>query len=170
VSAAAVLAAMVAFVVALLVDRFGAGSSLVGIGVGFALCCGITDAVERRVYLPVAGVGLAVVLTDAYVSSSLKQSVVGMLVLGAASLALLVATRGRAWGFGDVLLAAVIGASFGVADGAWVFGYGFIIGFALAVVALLAKRIERKTPLPMASFVAVGSLAQVLFAHAKVVL
>jgi prepilin signal peptidase PulO-like enzyme (type II secretory pathway) len=146
--------------VALLVSWQGRLGACVSVGLGFALCSGWTDVLERSVYVPVVGVALALTIVALILDGgSSLASVSGLAVVGGSSLALFVASAGKGWGFGDVMLAGVLGATFGAHDGLVAFAIAIIVGFLVGSIAIAVRWIDRREPLPMATFFAVGSLA-----------
>jgi prepilin signal peptidase PulO-like enzyme (type II secretory pathway) len=72
------------------------------------------------------------------------------------------ATRGRGFGLGDVKLGAVVGAGLGAWPGVVAFSASFIIG-AVAGIVLLALGRSRKDAIPFGPFIALGTLAAVIF-------
>ena len=94
------------------------------LGFAFLFVCAWSDLVARKVYLPVsiaAFVGAGII---AFGTSCLTDALAGSVLLGGASLALFLVGGGKVWGFGDVLLAAVVGACFGPVSGALTFAMG----------------------------------------------
>ena len=133
------------------------------LGFAFLFVCAWTDATARKVYLPVTIAAFVAALVQAAVGNELAGALVASAVMAAIAFVPYIVTRGRGFGLGDVLLAAVVGAAFGLDDGGLIFAFGFIIGAIVASGLLASKMIARRDPLPMVTFVAAGSLALVGF-------
>lgn len=81
-------------------------------------------------------------------------------VLGAGAIGLiLLSTAGRGIGFGDLKLAACIGAAFGFFGGAYAIGLAFVFGAVHGSFLLATKRASGKTALRFAPYLAAGVLA-----------
>jgi prepilin signal peptidase PulO-like enzyme (type II secretory pathway) len=133
----------------------------VALGFAFLFVCAWSDLTARKVYLPVTVAAIVAAAFQAAWAGQLADAVAGGLALSAAAAIPYGLTRGRGFGLGDVLLAAVIGAAFGLDDGALVFAYGFIVGAIISSVLLAARVIGHRDPLPLVTFVTVGSLVLV---------
>lgn len=85
--------------------------------------------------------------------------------LAAAALfgALILVTRGRAMGAGDLKLAAVLGFLFGWPDILLVSALSFILGSIVGIAAILARKKEMKSSIAFGPFLASGSFAVFLF-------
>ncbi len=93
---------------------------------------------------------------------------------GAAGLALLgsivILTRGRAMGMGDVKLAGAMGLVIGFPDIVFALAFGFLAGGAWGIGLVLARsgeaRATMKSMVPFGPFLVLGFLAHVFFGHA----
>lgn len=131
------------------------------LGFAFLFVCAWTDLAARKVYLPVTIAALLAAFIQAAIAGQIVDALVGGAALAAVAFVPYVVTRGRGFGLGDVLLAAVIGATFGIHDGPLVFALGFIVGAVISSILLACKVIGRRDPLPLVTFVALGSLVLV---------
>lgn len=122
----------------------------------FAGVCAWTDLRARRVYLPVAAAGAFVVLGFRVAEGAFFEALVGSAVLGGLALALYAVTRGRGFGFGDVLSWTVVGLAFAPMRGLEAICVGSCVGAVVSIALLATKRISRRTPMPMAAFTFVG--------------
>jgi prepilin signal peptidase PulO-like enzyme (type II secretory pathway) len=119
-----------------------------------AFACALTDLQSGYVFdrallvaaIPVLALGAAAVPLRA-------ESAVAIGALYAAPYLL---SRGRGFGLGDVKLGALLGGGIGIGGGLSMFASSFIAGAAFALVALAAKRLDRKASLPFAPFIALG--------------
>lgn len=128
------------------------------LGFAFLFVCAWSDLVARKVYLPVSIAALFGAGATAFMGGEVADALVGAGLLGGASLAVFLLARGKAWGFGDVFVAAVVGAAFGPVSGILTFALGFIVGALIATPLVLSGRVSRADPLPMGTFVAAGSV------------
>jgi len=133
----------------------------VALGFAFLFVGAWTDLTARKVYLPVTIAAVLAAIVQAALVGEIRDALVSGAVLAAIAFVPYVLTRGRGFGLGDVLLAAVIGSTFGLRDGALVFAFGFIVGAIVASILLVSKIIRREDPLPLVTFVALGSLVLV---------
>lgn len=138
------------------------------LGFAFLLVSAWSDLVARKVYLPVVGGALAGIASAAVVNAQSEDALLGALVMGALGLALNRLTRGKGWGFGDVFMCLVIGGAFGLHVALVTLAFGFIIGAVVASALLIAKRLDRRDPLPMVTFVAAGAVVTAFFRLAGV--
>ena len=92
---------------------------------------------------------------------TLTFSLLGALIIGGILLviALLVKT---ALGMGDVKLFTVLGLLYGLFDTYSILLYTIIIMAVISVILLIAKKVDRKTAVPMAPFAVLGFLINVL--------
>lgn len=81
---------------------------------------------------------------------------------------LILVTRGRGMGFGDLKLAAALGAVFGWADILLVVALSFIIGSLFSLPSLIFKKRGLKSLLPFGPFLAIASVVVFFFGHAIV--
>ena len=85
---------------------------------------------------------------------------------GAAFFGLLILiTRGRGMGFGDLKMAAALGAVFGWADILLVVALSFIIGSLFSLPSLIFKKKGLKSLLPFGPFLAMASIVVFFFGH-----
>jgi prepilin signal peptidase PulO-like enzyme (type II secretory pathway) len=133
----------------------------VALGAAFLFVCAWTDVVARKVYFPVSVAAIVAAVVQAAWLGQLPDALAGGLALTAVAAIPYGLTRGRGFGLGDVLLAAIIGATFGLHDGGLVFAFGFIVGAIVSSILLAAHVIGRRDPLPLVTFVAAGSLVLV---------
>jgi leader peptidase (prepilin peptidase)/N-methyltransferase len=83
---------------------------------------------------------------------------------GAAGLFALIAWLSRGgMGFGDAILAGILGVHLGVWRTALALWVGTVLGGLIAVVLLLAGRVRRGQPIPYGPFLAAGGLAAILW-------
>jgi leader peptidase (prepilin peptidase)/N-methyltransferase len=106
------------------------------------------------VTLPVALAGLAIALLEGRAIDALEGAALGCALFGLIYLA----TRGAGLGFGDVKLAGCLGLFLGLAGSVAAFAAAFIIGAALAVPVLAARRRRSKDVLPLGPFLVLGAL------------
>lgn len=92
-------------------------------------------------------------LPGALIGGALGAGVIGLILL---------LTAGRGMGFGDLKLAACIGAAFGLLGGAYAIGLAFIFGAAHGTLLMATKKAGCKTPLRFAPYLAAGVLVVVL--------
>jgi prepilin signal peptidase PulO-like enzyme (type II secretory pathway) len=131
------------------------------LGFAFLFVGAWTDMVARKVYLPVTIAAVAAAMVQAAMVGQARDALLGAAVMAAVAFIPYAVTRGRGFGFGDVLLAAVIGAAFGLHDGPLVFAFGFIVGAVVSSILLACNVIGRRDSLPLVAFVAAGSLVLV---------
>ena len=151
---AATLIAVTFLATALLAHPVGAAA----IALAYGATCAWTDALVRRVYLPVSIFAGLSVLAVVVAEGRAVNGAVGFLALGGFGLALHLATRRRGFGFGDVTSWAIIGAALGLSSGLQVVAVGSVIG-AIVVVGLIAAGVlDRRARVPMALFTYVGAV------------
>ncbi|MBI2623742.1 MAG: prepilin peptidase [Candidatus Liptonbacteria bacterium] len=85
------------------------------------------------------------------------NKLLGFLAGGLGLLALLAVTRGRGMGFGDVKLAAALGALFGWPDIAVLVGMSFVFGAAAGILSVAARRKTLKSALPFGPFLGLAA-------------
>jgi leader peptidase (prepilin peptidase)/N-methyltransferase len=157
--------------------RFGADWAVPGF-LAFGACLIVVTITDLRLFLIpnriiyptllAAAVLLGFAALVGHDSEAFKRAALGGLAAWGAMLVIhLINPRGMA--FGDVRLAAVIGAFTG-----WI-GYdhiflalflGFIAAAVVGVVLIISRRRKAKDPVPFGPFLAIGALAAVLFGHA----
>lgn len=127
-----------------------------------------THRLPNALTLPSYAVGLALLGAAAVVDhdfARLLRAVEGMAVLYAVYFAIVWVTAGRAMGFGDVKLAGVLGLYLGWLGWPELFVGVFaahLLGGAVAVGLLLAKRVGRRSRVPFGPFLVAGALLSVL--------
>ena len=84
---------------------------------------------------------------------------VGLLIFGG----IILATRGRGMGLGDVKLAVPLGLIFGWPDILIVSGFSFVIGSVYGLYAMYAKGKHLKSALPFGPFLAIGAAVVFFF-------
>jgi len=99
----------------------------------------------------------ALVLVVAVCQGTLGAALAGAACAGGALLLLYGATRGRGLGLGDVKLAVAIGAALGIAGGLFALGVAFVAGAAYGVALLALGRADRRSAVPFAPFLALGT-------------
>ncbi len=85
------------------------------------------------------------------------NKLIGFLAGGLGLLALLVVTRGRGMGLGDVKLAAALGALFGWPDIAVLLGLSFVLGAVAGLIGMAAGKKTMKSALPFGPFIALAA-------------
>lgn len=81
----------------------------------------------------------------------------GAAVLAAFFCAIVLVTKGRGMGWGDVKLALAIGFLFGWPGGIMVAGISFVVGGVLGLALLILGKKNRKSTLPLAPFLGAGA-------------
>jgi leader peptidase (prepilin peptidase)/N-methyltransferase len=100
---------------------------------------------------------LALVLIVAAGSGVVLPALAGALAAAGLLIALYLLSGRRGIGLGDVKLAPAIGAGLGVVHGLEALGLAFCGGAVFGLVLLLAGRATRRTQLPFAPFLALGT-------------
>jgi prepilin signal peptidase PulO-like enzyme (type II secretory pathway) len=146
-------AALALFAGALDAWSLAAGAAAVALVAAFV--CALTDL--RSGYVFDRALAVAAILVLAFGAGGLLMRAESALAIGALFAAPYLLSRGRGFGLGDVKLGALLGAGLGMAAGLSMFVASFVAGAVFAVVALALKRMDRKTVLPFAPFIAVGA-------------
>jgi prepilin signal peptidase PulO-like enzyme (type II secretory pathway) len=126
-------------------------------------CLGVifeTDRTERKIYLlPVLCLAvLGSVYQIGFIGEVWTSSIVGLAVgAGFFGLQYLV-TRGRGIGLGDVYLGAALGCLFGWSTLLFALLVSYVGGSVITLILLALKRITRRDPVPLGSFLALGSV------------
>jgi hypothetical protein len=150
---------------AVLVHPVGASA----IALAYAATCAWTDAMVRRVYLPVSILAGLLVVAIIVADGGAVNGALGAAALGGFGLTLHLLTRGRGFGFGDVTNWAIVGGALGAFSGLEVVGAGSVIG-AFVVVALIASGVlDRRCHVPMALFTFVGMIVVMWVSTAGVI-
>lgn len=129
------------------------------IALAYGATCAWTDALARRVYLPVSLFAGAMVVASAIMDGHAVEAATGGFVLGGFGLALHLVTRRRGFGFGDVTSWAIVGCALGVVSGLQVVAAGSIIGSVVVVGLTVSGVVTRRFRVPMALFTYVGMVA-----------
>jgi len=129
------------------------------IALAYAATCAWTDALTRRVYLPVSLFAGALVVASTIIEGRVAEAAAGALALGGFGLVLHLATRRRGFGFGDVTSWAIVGCALGVVVGVQVVAAGSIIGSFVVVGLIVARVVSRRVRVPMALLTYVGMVA-----------
>ncbi|HVA27564.1 MAG TPA: prepilin peptidase [Candidatus Baltobacteraceae bacterium] len=125
--------------------------------------CAATDRQTGYIFDVVVGSAAAILATYAVVTSSVADAAAGCALCGGALSLPYCATRGRGIGMGDVKLAALIGAGFGVRGGPVAIGAAFVMGAVVALAGLSCGRLKRGDVLRFAPYLAAGSIASLAF-------
>lgn len=111
--------------------------------------------------VPLALAAIMVRISEtAFVSSvlPLQDAAIGALLLGGVFFVLVLVTRGRGMGLGDVYIAASLGILFGAGRGIEVVTLAFWIGAAVGIVLMLVKRqVRMKSEVPFVPFLFVAA-------------
>jgi prepilin signal peptidase PulO-like enzyme (type II secretory pathway) len=129
------------------------------IAVACASVSAVTDLQTGLIFDVVTVTALCLIEAVAAATSTLGDATIGACVVGGALLLLHACSRGRAIGMGDVKLAAVLGAAFGIVNGVIVLGAAFIIGAASAVYGLTSGRLRRGDGVRFGPYLALGTTA-----------
>lgn len=131
---------------------------------------GYVDLKERIIPNHMIGVGLifwgCLVLVDIFIGKTPWQrvilySLIGGVVCG--GILLIVALLSKsALGMGDVKMFTVLGLLYGLNDAYSILLFSIVIMAVVSIVLLIAKKVTRKTAIPMAPFVAAGFLLSIL--------
>jgi prepilin signal peptidase PulO-like enzyme (type II secretory pathway) len=142
-------------VTALLTHPLGAPA----IALAYTATCAWTDALARRVYLPVSFFAATTVAVVDVLEGGMVEGALGAVALGGFGLLLHFGTRRRGFGFGDVTCWAIVGASFGVLHGVWIVAVGSIVGAVLVVALIALGVVDRSYRVPLALYTFVGTVA-----------
>jgi len=131
---------------------------------------GYVDLKERIIPNHMIGAGLifwvVLVLLDIFVGKTAWKSVIAYSLIGGAvcgGILLIVALlSGSALGMGDVKLFTVLGLLYGLNDTYSILLFSIVIMAVVSIALLIARKVTRKTAVPMAPFVAVGFLLSIL--------
>ena len=131
---------------------------------------GYIDARERIIPNSLIGIGLlfwlALILLDIFVGGTpwlqlLAFSGIGGIVCGGVLLIIALITK-SALGMGDVKLFLVLGLLYGLTDAYGILLFSVIAMGFVSIVLLIAKKVTRKSTIPMAPFVIIGFLLSIL--------
>lgn len=92
----------------------------------------------------------------------LAGGAVGLLLIGA----IILATRGRGMGMGDLKLMTALGILFGWPDILFALSFGAILGSLYSVILLISGKKGMKDSVPFGPFLALGSIVLVFFGNA----
>lgn len=137
----------------------------IAFGVAIALACSVVSAVSDLAtglvfdaVTACAGCGIVVL---SLVDRSAPVATLGAGVCIAPLLVIYALTRGRGIGLGDVKLGGIIGAGVGGVEALGAIGAAFVAGALCCVPLVIARRARRRTPVPFAPFMALGTFALV---------
>jgi len=128
-----------------------------------ALVCALTDLRCGYVFDQALLAATIPVLAFVLRAGALVPRVESAVAIGLLFAAPYLLSRGRGFGLGDVKLGALLGAGLGLAAGSSMFLSSFVAGALFAVVALAARRMDRKTSVPFAPFIAIGAAIGLAF-------
>lgn len=136
----------------------------------YLVLLGYIDLREKIIPNELIGIGLAfwlvLTLVDIFVAKSywlsvLKISLVGGLLVGGVMFIIALIVR-TALGMGDVKMFFVLGLLYGVVDTYSILLFSMIIMAVISLVLLAIKKVNTKTAIPMAPFVAIGFLLSII--------
>lgn len=131
---------------------------------------GYIDARERIIPNSMIGIGLVfwfvLILLDIFVGGTpwlqlLVFSGVGGIVCGGILFVIALISK-SALGMGDVKLFLVLGLLYGLTDAYGILLFSVIVMGVVSIVLLIAKKVTRKSTIPMAPFVVIGFLLSIL--------
>jgi prepilin signal peptidase PulO-like enzyme (type II secretory pathway) len=156
---AAGAAVLAVFAGALGTWSFGAASAAAALVAAFV--CALTDL--RSGYVFDRALLVAALPVLAFGASEIVMRLESAVVIGALFAAPYLFSRGRGFGLGDVKLGVLLGAGLGFAAGVSMYASSFVVGALFALGALASKRMDRKTVLPFAPFIALGAAIGLAF-------
>lgn len=131
------------------------------------LCCGIQDALKKKVYLWVIVLGMiASEICILFIHSSSIVDRLGGVGIGIAVIILSLATGGKI-GLGDGLLLCATGLGLGFWGNLELFGISLFITAIVSIVLLIFRLADKKKSLPFVPFLFVGYLIYTL-AYARI--
>ncbi len=104
---------------------------------------------------------LEILIAKTPIKQILLYSFAGGLICGGVLFAIAIIVR-NALGMGDVKMFTVLGLLYGLTNTYSILLYSVVIMAMVSIVLLIAKKVTRKTAVPMAPFVAVGLLLHFL--------
>lgn len=141
------------------------------LSIGVLLLIAVVDYRWRRIPHAVTIFGLLIAILKApflpaqFVLNSVVGAIVFFAIFWGIRLAVSKFYGSRAFGFGDVMLAALIGAIGGVEIGAQALVLGILLAGAYSAVALGLGWVSRRDTLPYGTFLTVGAVARFLGWH-----
>ncbi len=124
--------------------------------------CAATDLSSGYIYDVVTYPSMVMMVLASLHAGTLNSTAAWTCLSFACVALLVVVTRGRGLGFGDVKLFAVVGAGLG-GSVIGVLGGSFVVGACLVVVGLLRGRIRFGQTVPFAPFIAIATILSVPF-------
>ncbi len=118
----------------------------------------VVDAQSGFIFDPLVAVGAIGVLVVAALEGAGVSSLYGGAVAGGAVFFMWAITQGGGIGFGDVKLAAVVGAGFGPIGGISAIGLSFIVGAAIAVARIIAGKARFGSAIRFGPYLLAGSV------------
>jgi len=144
------------------VAAVAAGSMQVKLSVLVALLAiavaAIVDSQTGYIFDPLVQAGAIGALTIAALEGEAFQSLYGAVVASVAVLCIWALTLGRGIGMGDVKLAAVVGAAFGPLGGIVAIGFSFVVGAAVAIPRIIARKAHFGTSIRFGPYLLAGSV------------
>ncbi len=104
-----------------------------------------------------------------FTTNPIISHIAAALILSSAFAAIIIATKGRAMGWGDVKLAAAVGLLLGWPDGLLAIAIAFVVGAIFGVFLLLKKSKTMKDALPFGPFISFGAIVTALFGYEIIV-
>ncbi|MFN2449196.1 MAG: prepilin peptidase [Candidatus Baltobacteraceae bacterium] len=142
-------AALASYVAA---GKLPAAAAVVVIACACCAVCAVCDAQTGYVFDAVTLPALGSIVLLSSLQNAATPALTGMLLAAGALFVLFAASHGRALGFGDVKLAAVLGAAMGSAEALPAIGLAFIAGGAHAAYLLLSRKAGRGDAMPFAPY------------------
>ena len=133
-----------------------------GLTIGAVSVAAIVDARSGYIFDSLVAAGMLATLAADALEGSLRGLSGGALTF-LLLLSLWIFTGGRGLGFGDVKLAAVIGAGFGPIDGPAAIGVAFVLGAGVSLTMVAAGRLDRKDPVQFGPYLLAGSLCDLAY-------
>lgn len=127
-----------------------------------ATASAISDLQTGYIFDRMLAAAIPLLIAAAFVADRVAGACLGACATGGLLLLPFVVSRGRALGFADVKLGALIGFGLGPAGGLAALWCAAVSGGIVAVCLLLLKRAARRSTLPFAPFLAIGASWAVL--------
>ena len=129
-------------------------------GVAFSA---VGDALTGYIFDRFVAIGLIAAVTAATLEHRVAETALGAGAGFGLMLVIRIASGGRGLGFGDVKLAALLGAGLGPADAFVAIGSSFVLGAAFAVGFLAAGRLRYGSPVRFGPYLLAGSLCDLAY-------
>lgn len=113
-----------------------------------------------RFTVPAMGVAL---LANVYLGTDPRSLLVGAAVIGGFFLVQYAISEGRWIGAGDIRMGFLMGFMLGLTNGLAALFLAYLIGALFGIVLIATKRADGNTPIPFGTFLALGTLATLLF-------